>query len=103
MLYQRGKLKEYANDYLSVSLSNEEVIMQLMNQLRPLYPYLLNVTRKERQRLASATKRIPLSKINQPEALIQDFFVRLYEEPLTEQQQNWIKDAMNQVSGKDES
>ena len=103
LLYQRGKLKEYANDYLSVSLSNEEVIMQLMNQLRPLYPYLLNVTRKERQRLASATKRIPLSKINQPEALIQDFFVRLYEEPLTEQQQNWIKDAMNQVSGKDES
>lgn len=102
LLYQRGKLKEYANDYLSVSLINEEVIMQLMNQLRPIYPYLLNVIRKERKILESVSKQLPLSKINQPESLIQDFFVRLYEEPLTKKQQKWINEAMNQVSGKDE-
>lgn len=102
LLYRRGKLEEYAKDYLSVALTNEEVIMQLMNQLRPLYPYLLNVTRKEKHLKVSTNNATNLSKINQPEELIQDFFVRLYEEPLTEQQQNWVNDAMNQVNGKDE-
>ena len=57
-----------------------------MNQLRPLYPNLLTVSRKSQRREQESSNE-KLVKVEQPLALIQDFFLQLSDEPLTDQQQ----------------
>lgn len=100
LLYQRGVLQKYAADFLAIELTNEEVIVQLMNQLRPLYPNLLTVSRKlQRKEQESANEK--LVKVEQPLALIQDFFLQLSDEPLTDQQQAWIEETLSEIQGKE--
>ena len=100
LLYQRGELQKYATDFLAIELTNEEVIVQLMNQLRPLYPNLLTVSRKS-QRKEQESSNEKLVKVEQPLALIQDFFLQLSDEPLTEQQQAWIEETLSEIQGKE--
>jgi len=100
LLYQRGVLQKYAADFLAIELTNEEVIVQLMNQLRPLYPNLLTVSRKS-QRKKQESSNEKLVKVEQPLALIQDFFLQLSDEPLTDQQQAWIEETLSEIQGKE--
>ena len=100
LLYQRGELQKYATDFLAIELTNEEVIVQLMNQLRPLYPNLLTVSRKA-QRKEQESSNEKLVKVEQPLALIQDFFLQLSDEPLTDQQQAWIEETLSEIQGKE--
>ena len=100
LLYQRGVLQKYAADFLAIELTNEEVIVQLMNQLRPLYPNLLTVSRKA-QRKEQESSNEKLVKVEQPLALIQDFFLQLSDEPLTDQQQAWIEETLSEIQGKE--
>ena len=100
LLYQRGELQKYATDFLAIELTNEEVIVQLMNQLRPLYPNLLTVSRKS-QRKKQESSNEKLVKVEQPLALIQDFFLQLSDEPLTDQQQAWIEETLSEIQGKE--
>lgn len=100
LLYQRGVLQKYAADFLAIELTNEEVIVQLMNQLRPLYPNLLTVSRKSQRKEQESSKE-KLVKVEQPLALIQDFFLQLSDEPLTDQQQAWIEETLSEIQGKE--
>lgn len=80
-------------DYIGIRLTNKEIIPNVMNQLRSVYPRIIQLERahgrtsQEMTVLASSDLRK-----KDPVTLFADFFETAVERPLTEQQKGWLEE-----------
>lgn len=80
-------------DYIGIRLTNKEIIPNVMNQLRSVYPRIIQLERahgrtfQEMTVLASSDLRK-----KDPVTLFADFFETAVEQPLTEQQKGWLEE-----------
>lgn len=82
-------------DYLEILLKDRDIIPNMMNQLRQVYPRILSVDRvngrKESLRKSSYKELRQLS----PQMLIENFFEEMTAEKLTVQQQQWVTEILS--------
>lgn len=84
-------------DFLQIKLTDRAVIPNLMNTLRGIYPRILGV-----ERVSGVTKvqqkAAELPQERNPEALVQDFFAEMTGETLSNQQQEWLREALQEIT-----
>ncbi|MBM7712486.1 exonuclease SbcCD subunit D [Enterococcus xiangfangensis] len=79
-------------DYLSILLEDRAVIPNLMNQLRQVYPRIIQVERANGFETAVSTRlKAENIKEKSPIALTEDFFTEVAQTDLTTQQKKWIE------------
>ncbi len=83
-------------DYLALQLTDRAVIPNMMNQLRQVYPHLLQVERLNGREIEHQLVRHDL-KAKTPLTLVEDFFTEITEEPLTDQQLAWVTSSLKAV------
>lgn len=83
-------------NYLALQLTDRAVIPNMMNQLRQVYPHLLQVERLNGREVTQQMARQDL-KEKTPLALVEDFFTEITEEKLTPQQLDWIKASLEKT------
>lgn len=87
--------------FLQIRLTDRSVIPNLMNQLREIYPRILEIQRvnglQKSQRIAEFQKR-SLS----PKMIVEDFFQEMTEEALTEKQTQWLQQGLQAANGGEE-
>ena len=83
-------------NYLQIYLNDRTIIPNMMNQLRKIYPRILGVERSNGrvERLQRQQKRI-LTK--DPQKLAQEFFKDVTKENLTEKQELWLSETLQEL------
>ncbi|MFL2029469.1 exonuclease SbcCD subunit D [Loigolactobacillus zhaoyuanensis] len=80
------------DSYLAINLTDTKVIPNVMQELRKIYPNILNLTRKNgREATAAPTIQV---QVRSPLVLLDDFFQETTEQKLTQQQQKWAATAL---------
>lgn len=74
--------------FLAIQLTDRAVIPNMMNRLRAVYPYILQVERQTRQ-TQTTTLAQPVQQLAPP-ALFQQFFTKATNETLTATQSDWL-------------
>ena len=80
------------NDYIAVTLTDRQVIPNVMSQLREIYPQIISLDRANGVEVVQ-----PLAQVDQqldPMSLLADFFSKSTGEPLTPQQQAWAQKTL---------
>ncbi|MGX6978873.1 exonuclease SbcCD subunit D [Vagococcus elongatus] len=80
-------------DYIGIRLTNKEVIPNVMNQLRSVYPRIIQLERAH-GRTAQELNVLASSDLQKkdPLTLFADFFETAVEQPLTIQQKSWLEE-----------
>ena len=82
-------------DYLSILLEDRAVIPNLMNQLRQVYPRIIQVERANGFETAVETRlKTENIKEKSPISLTEDFFTEVSQNELTPQQKSWIEEGL---------
>ncbi|MBO0410016.1 exonuclease SbcCD subunit D [Enterococcus hulanensis] len=85
-------------DYLSILLEDRAVIPNLMNQLRQVYPRIIQVERANGFETAVETRlKTENIKEKSPISLTEDFFTEVSQNELTPQQKNWIEEGLHTI------
>ncbi|MGH1832108.1 exonuclease SbcCD subunit D [Enterococcus gilvus] len=85
-------------DYLSILLEDRAVIPNLMNQLRQVYPRIIQVERANGFENESQTRlKVKNIKEKSPIELTKDFFTEVSQNDLTTQQKSWIEEGLHTV------
>ncbi|KAF1296383.1 exonuclease sbcCD subunit D [Enterococcus sp. JM4C] len=85
-------------DYLQIRLLDRAIIPNMMNQLRQIYPHILSVERVNgREEGSKRQTNLQQKKLN-PSELIATFFEEMTEEQLTDQQQVWVAEALQNLN-----
>lgn len=86
------------DNYLSILLEDRAVIPNLMNQLRQVYPRIIQVGRANGYDTSVET-RLKTENIQEksPVTLTEDFFTEVSQEELTEQQKEWIEQGLHKI------
>lgn len=83
-------------NYLSILLEDQAVIPNLMNQLRQVYPRIIQVERingYEAENISRLSKKQLTEK--SPTALTEEFFTEVAQSELTSRQKKWIEDGLH--------
>ena len=85
-------------DYLSILLEDRAVIPNLMNQLRQVYPRIIQVERANGFETAVETRlKTENIKEKSPISLTEDFFTEVSQNELTPQQKSWIEEGLHTI------
>ncbi|MBO0456570.1 exonuclease SbcCD subunit D [Enterococcus hulanensis] len=85
-------------DYLSILLEDRAVIPNLMNQLRQVYPRIIQVERANGFETAVETRlKTENIKEKSPISLTEDFFTEVSQNELTPQQKSWIQEGLHTI------
>lgn len=85
-------------DYLSILLEDRAVIPNLMNQLRQVYPRIIQVERANGFENENQTRlKVKNIKEKSPIELTKDFFTEVSQNDLTTQQKFWIEEGLHTV------
>lgn len=85
-------------DYLSILLEDRVVIPNLMNQLRQVYPRIIQVERANGFETAVETRlKTENIKEKSPISLTEDFFTEVSQNELTPQQKSWIEEGLHTI------
>ncbi|MGP5428667.1 exonuclease SbcCD subunit D [Enterococcus malodoratus] len=85
-------------NYLSILLEDRAVIPNLMNQLRQVYPRIIQVERANGFETAIETRlKTENIKEKSPIALTEDFFTEVSQDDLTALQKKWIEDGLHSI------
>ncbi|MDT2634816.1 exonuclease SbcCD subunit D [Enterococcus dongliensis] len=85
-------------DYLSILLDDRAIIPNLMNQLRQVYPRIIQVERTNGFETTVVTRLQDENiKEKSPIALTEDFFTAVSQSNLTMQQKNWIETGLHEI------
>lgn len=85
-------------DFLAILLEDRGVIPNLMNQLRPIYPRILQVERLQGRENQNVThEKIKALQQKSPLQLTEDFFAEVTQEELTSRQQQWIEKELHKA------
>ena len=84
--------------YLSILLEDRAVIPNLMNQLRQVYPRIIQVERANGYETAMTT-RLKKENIKEksPIALTKDFFAEVSQNELTMKQEKWVEEGLHAI------
>ena len=84
--------------YLSILLEDRAVIPNLMNQLRQVYPRIIQVERANGFETAMTT-RLKKENIKEksPIALTKDFFAEVSQNELTMKQEKWVEEGLHAI------
>ncbi|MGL9727712.1 exonuclease SbcCD subunit D [Enterococcus sp. DIV0756] len=84
--------------YLSILLEDRAVIPNLMNQLRQVYPRIIQVERANGFETAMTT-RLKKENIKEksPIALTKDFFAEVSQDELTMKQEKWVEEGLHAI------
>ncbi|MGM0123285.1 DNA repair protein SbcD/Mre11 [Enterococcus sp. AZ194] len=85
-------------NYLQIQLTDRAIIPNMMNQLRQIYPHILSVERVNGRDEGTKRQTNVQQKELSPNQLIATFFEEMTEEPLTEKQQVWVADALQNLN-----
>ncbi|MGL5358578.1 MAG: exonuclease SbcCD subunit D [Shewanella sp.] len=102
-LLELGKTDAKREDYLMVRLLDKHAILDAMGKLRAVYP---NVLHLERTGLMAGQEAVALSRdhIKKGElAMFSDFFIQVFGEPLTPDQQGVIEDILTKLHQEERS
>ncbi|WP_165005405.1 MULTISPECIES: exonuclease SbcCD subunit D [unclassified Enterococcus] len=84
-------------NYLQIYLTDRTIIPNMMNQLRKIYPRILGVERANgRQKLTK--KRQKTIEMKDPKKLAEVFFTEMTQEQLTENQQRWLGETLQELT-----
>ena len=85
-------------DYLSILLEDRAVIPNLMNQLRQVYPRIIQVERANGFETA-VEKRLKKENIKEksPVNLTKDFFTEVSQNEMTAKQKKWIEEGLHTI------
>lgn len=85
-------------DYLSILLEDRAVIPNLMNQLRQVYPRIIQVERANGFETSVETRlKSENIKEKSPIALTEDFFIEVSQNELTTKQKKWIEEGLHMI------
>ncbi|SET91148.1 Exodeoxyribonuclease I subunit D [Enterococcus malodoratus] len=85
-------------NYLSILLEDRAVIPNLMNQLRQVYPRIIQVERANGFETAIETRlKTENIKEKSPIALTENFFTEVSQDALTALQKKWIEDGLHSI------
>ncbi|WP_146622500.1 exonuclease SbcCD subunit D [Enterococcus florum] len=88
-------------DYLSILLEDRQVIPNMMNQLRQIYPRILQVERiNGREGNRRKSWKAQEIKRKSPIDLIHEFYRAINDESVTVHQQKWIEETMHDLMKK---
>lgn len=99
LLHPDEDLKKISEDYLAVTLTDHEPILNVMAQLRSQYPRLLSVTRQQIA-LQQTDKQLSYQEVQNelsPEELVQAFFKQLTNQELSKLQTTWLNQGLQAI------
>ncbi|MGM0239054.1 exonuclease SbcCD subunit D [Enterococcus sp. AZ103] len=86
------------DDYLSILLTDRAIIPNIMNQLKEIYPHILQIERATgRENSVKNQKKAARIKSKGPQELVMDFFTEVTEENLSAKQIEWIQAELSQA------
>ncbi|MGX7174246.1 exonuclease SbcCD subunit D [Enterococcus ratti] len=83
-------------NYIQIYLNDRAVIPNMMNQLRKIYPRILGVERVN-GRIQQTKRQQKKLVAKEPYKLVQLFFKEMTEEPLTRNQEFWLKETLQEI------
>lgn len=93
----QGKEDPNNEDYVMVRLTDTTALLDPMGRLRDVYPNVLHLEKRLLQQDQVGQANRAHIKLDAPK-LIADFYQQIQGEPLTEQQQSIIEQALNQLN-----
>lgn len=94
---EQGKEDPHNDDYVMVRLNDTTALLDPMGRLREVYPNVLHLEKRLLQQDQVGQANREHIKLDAPK-LIADFYQQIQGEPLTEQQQALIEQALNQLN-----
>lgn len=94
---EQGKEDPHNDDYVMVRLNDTTALLDPMGRLREVYPNVLHLEKRLLQQDQVGQANREHIKLHAPK-LIADFYQQIQGEPLTEQQQALIEQALNQLN-----
>ncbi|MFV0560705.1 MAG: exonuclease SbcCD subunit D [Enterococcus sp.] len=86
--------------YLQVYLTDRAIIPNMMSHLRRIYPRILGIQRINGREIRDV-KQKQTKQIRNPQTMATDFFSVMTGEPLTNNQQNWLDQALQEAIERD--
>lgn len=86
------------DDYLEILLTDRDIIPNMMNQLRQIYPRILSVERLYGRRQTSRQADYERIQHLSPQALIENFFTEVTGEEMTDKQESWAREILGDSS-----
>ncbi|UQS82184.1 exonuclease SbcCD subunit D [Bombilactobacillus folatiphilus] len=87
--------KQDLNNYFGITLTDRQIIPNLLSRLRTIYPKLLTVERQTKLQLPDSAKSdVRQLQQQDPMDLLTDFYEQVAQVPLTKQQQQWATQAL---------
>lgn len=86
------------NDYISITLTDEQDIPDAINRLRAIYPNIMQLTYDNKR--TSTTQLIDTNNINEsqtPFDLFAEFYIKQNNQPLNEEQITMMKDFIQEI------
>lgn len=86
------------NDYISITLTDEQDIPDAINRLRAIYPNIMQLTYDNKR--TSTTQLIDTNNINEsqtPFDLFAEFYIKQNNQPLNEEQITMMKDLIQEI------
>lgn len=82
-------------DYVAISLTDTAIIPNALNELRKIYPFIISLERanNEMKQLSLDKNSEKIAKLK-PEALIADYFKEVTDKELSNQQKEWLNEAI---------
>lgn len=85
-------------DYIGIRLTDREVIPNVMNQLRSIYPRIIQLERAYGREEQMIKKIEPQDiKASNPQQLFTNFFEETIGEKMTSQQQKWLEEELQMI------
>lgn len=84
-------------NYVQIYLEDRTIIPNMMNQLRTIYPRILGVKRAN-GREAQAKRNLKKAVTQDPQKLVQEFFKEMTNEEMTEKQNQWLAETLQELT-----
>lgn len=79
------------DDYLAITLTDTQVIPNVMQILRGQYPHILDIKRANGRTRDDEAPVLTVQRHLDPQKLAADFYTEMQETPLTDRQTEWLK------------
>lgn len=98
MLRENYEGKPFRNDYLRITLTDEEDIPNAVNNLRTVYPYIMRLDYDNRRtRTESHVDGAEQVERKRPLTLFEEFYESQNGQPMSEEQQSFAKQLMERI------
>lgn len=98
MLRENYEGKPFRNDYLRITLTDEEDIPNAVNNLRTVYPYIMRLDYDNRRtRTESHVDGAEQVERKRPLTLFEDFYESQNGQPMSEEQRSFAKQLMERI------